>query len=109
MSLLNQDNLFFVNENIIDNNNYKINKEELSIEENIHRNSFSTNATFENDFQSDEEIDFNQDFFPKNKPIKFTDFLVDNWEQKIKIHLIKIKQLFLKIEKNNSNANDKNV
>ena len=64
MSILNQNNLFFVNENIIDNNN-KINKEELNLEDNVSRNSISTNATFENDFQSDEEIDFNQVFSPR--------------------------------------------
>ena len=105
MSILNQDNLFFVNENIIDNNN-KFNKEELNLEDNIRRNSISTNATFENDFQSDEEIDFNQDFFPQNKSIKFTDFLVDNWDQKIKVYLTKIKQQFLIMQKNNSNVNN---
>jgi len=105
MSILNQDNLFFVNENIIDNNN-KFNKEELNLEDNIRRNSISTNATFENDIQSDEEIDFNQDFFPQNKSIKFTDFLVDNWDQKIKVYLTKIKQQFLIMQKNNSNVNN---
>ena len=105
MSILNQDNLFFVNENIIDMNN-KISKEELNLEDNIHRNSISTNATFENEFQSDEEIDFNQDFFPQNKSIKFTDFLVNNWEKKIKVYLTKIKHQFLIMQKNNSNVNN---
>ena len=42
------------------------------------------NEAYENEFDSEDEIDFNQDFFLKLKVIKFTDCLVDNWEEKIK-------------------------
>ena len=83
MSVLYQNipNLFFVNDNLIDSS--KFNKEELILGENNHRNSVSTEETFENDLMSDEEIDFHQDFFPKNDAIKFTDLLVDDWKDKI--------------------------
>ena len=103
----NQNNFFFVNDNINDNIS-KINKEELNYEESTRSHSFSTNATFENDFASDEEIDFNQDFFPQNKVIKFTDFLVDNWELKIKMFLSKTYQQMIKMKKNISNVNNNN-
>ena len=46
-------------------------------------------------------MDFNQDFFPKNKKIKFTDMLVDNWENKIKL-------LYENIFNNNNNLSNKN-
>ena len=81
ISYQNVPNFIFVKDNLIDNN--KFNKEEFKLGENHRRNSVSTEETFENDFMSDEEIDFNQDFFPKNDVIKFTDLLVDNWKDKI--------------------------
>jgi len=95
MSILsqNKDNSFFIKCNITDNNIF--NKEKFNLEENNNRNnSISTNETFEND----EEIDFNQDFFPKRATFKFTDFLVDNWEQKIKLYLDKINEQMTKIK-----------
>ena len=95
MSMTNKNinEFFFVNDNIF-------NKEKINLEENFNKNnSFSTNETLENAILSDEEIDFNQDFFPKNKTIKFTDFLVDNWEFKIKQIYEKINQQLLKIKK----------
>jgi len=91
MSVLNINNSIFVEDNISDNNN-QINKKELNSEENTRTFSISTTETLE-----DNEIDFNQDFFPKNKTIKFTDFLVDNWEIKIKKYLTKINQHLSKI------------
>ena len=54
--------------------------------------------SIENDFPSEKEIDFNQDFFPHNKSIKFTDFLVDNWEFKVKMYLSKINKQLIKIQ-----------
>ena len=90
MSVLNNNSIFF-EDNISDNNN-QINKKELNSEENTRTFSISTTETLE-----DNEIDFNQDFFPKNKTIKFTDFLVDNWEIKIKKYLTKINQHLSKI------------
>ena len=81
VSYQNIPNFFFVKDNFIDNN--KFNKEEFKLGENNHRNSVSTEETFENDFISDDEIDFHQDFFPKNDTIKFTDLLVDDWKDKI--------------------------
>ena len=83
MSTSNKNDFFFVENKNIENNN-KCNKEELNSDKNIRSYSFSTNET---DFLSDDDIDFNQDFFPKIKTIKFTDFLVDNWDLKIKMHL----------------------
>ena len=91
MSVLNNNNSILVEDNISDNNN-QINKKELNSEENTRTFSISTTETLE-----DNEIDFNQDFFPKNKTIKFTDFLVDNWEIKIKKYLTKINQHLSKI------------
>ena len=91
MSVLNNNNSIFFEDNISDNNN-QINKKELNSEENTRTFSISTTETLE-----DNEIDFNQDFFPKNKTIKFTDFLVDNWEIKIKKYLTKINQHLSKI------------
>ncbi len=98
----NANNFFFVNQNIIDNSN-KANKEKLNLEENTRNQSISTNETLENEKFSDEEIDFNQDFFPKNKIIKFTAFIVDNWEFKIKMHLSKLYYQMVKMQKNNTN------
>ena len=91
MSVLNNNNSIFVEDNISDNNN-QINKKKLNSEENTRTFSISTTETLE-----DNEIDFNQDFFPKNKTIKFTDFLVDNWKIKIKKYLTKINQHLSKI------------
>ena len=101
----NANNFFFVNQNIIDNSN-KANKEELNLEENTRSQSISTNTTLENEIFSDEEIDFNQDFFPQNKVIKLTDFLVDNWEFKIKMYLSKLYYQMVKMQKNNTNIYD---
>ena len=101
----NANNFFFVNQNIIDNSN-KANKEKLNLEENTRNQSISTNETLENEIFSDEEIDFNQDFFPQNKPIKFTDFLVDDWELKIKNYILKLNQQ-IKKKKNNKTNNNK--
>ena len=98
MSILNENNFFFANNNTIDINN-SFSKEKLNFEENNERNnSISSNSTFENDFLSDEEIDFNQDFFPRNKSVKFTDYLVDNWEFKIKMYMSKINMQLSKIK-----------
>ena len=82
MNPLNSDknNFFFDNKS----NPNNIIKEKIIFEPKTHRNSISTNETYENEFYSDDEVDFNQDFFPQSKKIKFTDFLVDNWEEKIK-------------------------
>ena len=70
-------------------NNFKknLNKEKIISEEKNIRNSISTNETYENnnDNYSDNEIDFNKDFFPQNKKFKLTDILVDNWEDNIKL------------------------
>ena len=99
---------FFVHDTIIDNNNGH-NKEEIFTEENTRNFSISTNATFENDISLDEEINFNQDFFPQNKLIKFTDFLVDNWEIKIKIYLSNLYQQMIKMQKNNIKIINLNV
>ena len=75
-----------------DNNNFffdttakcNLTKEKIIFDQQTHRTSISTNETYENEFDSEDEIDFNQDFFPKPKLIKFTDCLVDDWEEKIK-------------------------
>ena len=93
MSKSNNNNCFFVEENNNDNNT-QFNKKDLNSNENTRSYSFSTNETLEND-----EIDFNQDFFPKNKTIKFTDYLIDNWELKIKIYLAKLSQRLSEIQK----------
>ena len=91
-----KNNFFFVN-----NCKYNLPKEKIILEQNGNRNSISTNETFENDLNSEnEDMDFNQDFFPKNKKIKFTDMLVDNWENKIKL-LITIIICRIKIILNN--------
>ena len=75
-----KNNFFFDNKS----NPNNIIKEKIIFEPKTLRNSISTNETYENEYYSDDEVDFNQDFFPQNKKIKFTDFLVDNWEEKIK-------------------------
>ena len=75
-----KNNFFFDNKS----NPNNIIKEKIIFEPKTLRNSISTNETYENEYFSDDEVDFNQDFFPKNKKIKFTDFLVDDWEEKIK-------------------------
>ena len=101
MSLSNNNNFFFVDKDIIKANN-KINKEKLNSEENTRSYSFSTTET---DMLSDDDIDFNQDFFPKIKTIKFTDFLADNWENKIKMYMLKKNNQLSKTKNNNSNIN----
>ena len=60
--------------------------------------SFLDIETFENDFMSDEEIDFHQDFFPKIDIIKFTDLLVDDWKDKIHQFYERIYQNISKIK-----------
>ena len=95
MNIFVQNNIFFSNDNIINQNN-KISKEDSNSEENNQRNSISTNETFENGFVSDDEINFHQDFFPKNNRIRFTDFLVKDWESKIKLCLKAVKKKILK-------------
>ena len=95
MSISNKNDSFFVDSNIVENN-IKLNKEELNSEENTRSYSISTTETFENDFVSEDEIDFNQDFFPKIKTVRLTDCLVDNWEHKIKIYLARKKLLLFK-------------
>ena len=75
-----KNNFFFDNKS----NPNNIIKEKIIFEPKTLRNSISTNETYENEYYSDDEVDFNQDFFPQNKKIKFTDFLVDDWEEKIK-------------------------
>ena len=75
-----KNNFFFDNKS----NPNNLIKEKIIFEPKTHRNSISTNETYENEFYSDDEVDFNQDFFPQSKKIKFTDFLVDDWEEKIK-------------------------
>ena len=101
MSLSNKDNFFFVDKDIIKTNN-TINKEKLNSEENTRSYSFSTTETY---MLSDDDIDFNQDFFPKIKTIKFTDFLADNWENKIKMYMLKKNNQLSKTKNNNSNIN----
>ena len=86
-------NTSFVNNSNID----KLNKEESYIEDYAYRNSISTNGTFESDFLSDKDIDFNQDFFPKNKTFKLTDHLVDGWENNINIYFDKVRENLLKL------------
>lgn len=66
-----KNNFFFDNKS----NPNNIIKEKIIFEPKTLRNSISTNETYENEYYSDDEVDFNQDFFPQNKKIKFTDFL----------------------------------
>ena len=81
MNKLNPDKNNFFFDSACKNNLFK---EKIIFEQKTHRNSISTNETNENEFDSEDEIDFNQDFFPQPKIIKFTDYLVENWEEKIK-------------------------
>ena len=89
MNIVNDEknNFFFAN-----NCKSDLIKEKIILEQNSHRNSISTNETFENEFFSDDEdINFNQDFFPQNKMIKFTEILTDNWEERIALFSENIK------------------
>ena len=101
MSNINEEknNFFFVNDY-----KYNINKEKIILDQNRHRNSISTNETYENDFDqeaSDEDIDFNQDFFPQIKKIKLTELLVDDWKETIKNFREKIiNNLIVKVKVN---------
>ncbi len=91
-----KNNFFFVN-----NCKYNLPKEKIILEQNGNRNSISTNETFENELNSEnEDMDFNQDFFPQNKKIKITDSLIDNWKEKIKILSFIVKTNLSNIEKN---------
>ena len=105
-TIKNEKNNFFFD------NNYKfdLSKEKIILEPNNHQsNSSSTSETFENDIFSDEEnIDFNQDFFPQTKEIKLTDMLVDNWQEKIKAFCEDIKkELIIKAINYNYNFSNK--
>ena len=82
-------NLCKIEDNNKNNNQFIIKK--LKAEENPRSYSFSTTETIENDYQSD--------FFPKNTKIKFTDFLVDNWELAIKNYISRKYQLILNNKK----------
>ena len=101
MSNINEEknNFFFANDC-----KYNINKEKIILEQNRHRNSISTNETYENDFEledndNDEDMDFNQDFFPQIKKIQLTELLVDDWKESIKAFREKmINELELKVK-----------
>ena len=95
---ISNENIFFVKENNIINNNF--NKENFKSSENTQRNSsISTEATFENDFlYQGDEIDFHQDFFPRYTTIKFTDSLVDNWRERIMVLYNNLFQCLSKVE-----------
>ena len=102
MSNINEEknNFFFANDY-----KYNINKEKIILDQNRHRNSISTNETYENDFEQEDnenediDIDFNQDFFPQTKKIKITELLVDDWKESIKDFREKlINELELKIK-----------
>ena len=95
---ISNENIFFVKENNIINNNF--NKENFKLSENTQRNSsISTEATFENDFlYQGDEIDFHQDFFPRYTTIKFTDSLVDNWRERIMVLYNNLFQCLSKVE-----------
>ena len=95
---ISNENIFFVKESNIINNNF--NKENFKSSENTQRNSsISTEATFENDFlYQGDEIDFHQDFFPRYTTIKFTDSLVDNWRERIMVLYNNLFQCLSKVE-----------
>ena len=95
---ISNENIFFVKESNIINNNF--NKENFKLSENTQRNSsISTEATFENDFlYQGDEIDFHQDFFPRYTTIKFTDSLVDNWRERIMVLYNNLFQCLSKVE-----------
>ena len=99
MNIVNDEknNFFFAN-----NCKSDLIKEKIILEQNSHRNSISTNETFENEFFSDDEdINFNQDFFPQNKMIKFTEILTDNWEERIALFSENIKNKIINGHLNN--------
>ena len=52
-------------------------------------------------------IDFNKDFFPQTKEIKFTDMLVDNWEERIKPFSEQIKKELIMKAMNYNFSNNK--
>ena len=100
MSNINEEknNFFFANDY-----KYNINKEKIILDQNRHRTSISTNETYENDFEQEDnediDIDFNQDFFPQTKKIKIIELLVDDWKESIKAFREKlINELELKIK-----------
>ena len=99
MNIVNDEknNFFFAN-----NCKSDLIKEKIILEQNSHRNSISTNETFENEFFSDDEdINFNQDFFPQNKMIKFTEILADYWEERIALFSENIKNKIINGHLNN--------
>ena len=57
------------------------------------------NETYENEFDSEDEIDFYQDF-SKLKIIKFTDCFADNWEEKIKDFRVEVVKRYINMNKN---------
>ncbi len=93
MDCYEENHIFFANDNIININN---SKEKENLLDNNRSSSISSNSTY--DLFSDEEIDFNQDFFPKNNKIKFTDFLADDWEMKIKVYISTIHKQIWKMK-----------
>ncbi len=93
MDCYEENHIFFANDNIININN---SKEKENLLDNNRSSSISSNSTY--DLFSDEEIDFNQDFFPKNNKIKFTDFLADDWEMKIKVYISTIHKQISKMK-----------
>ena len=99
-----KNNFFFDNKS----NPNNIIKEKIIFEPKTLRNSISTNETYENEYYSDDEVDFNQDFFPQTKEIKLTDMLVDNWQEKIKAFCEDIKkELIIKAINCNYNFSNK--
>ena len=95
MNCFNEDknNFFFAN-----NCKNNLHKEKIILDQKSHRNSISTNETFENDFLSEDEedIDFNQDFFPQTKKIIFSEMLIDNWKDKIDLFKENIRNRMIK-------------
>ena len=95
MSFFTENNFSFANDNIINiNNNFS--KEKANLVGNNRSSSISSNSTY--DYFSDEEINFNLDFFPKNNTIRFTDFLADDWEIKVKMYLSAINKQISKMK-----------
>ena len=97
---ISNENVFFVKDDDIINT--KFNKENYNIcENNLRTSSISIETTFENEndlVYQGKEIDFHQDFFPRYNTIKFTDLLVDNWKERIKIFYNNIIQCLSKVK-----------
>ena len=95
MDCYEENHIFFANDNIININN-NIRKKKANLVGNNRSSSISSNSTY--DYFSDEEINFNLDFFPKNNTIRFTDFLADDWEIKVKMYLSAINKQISKMK-----------